>query len=88
MNKAALRQLKFFYADLFDVVCFSHTLDNTGSHFESQTLRPTAASLEELRNFPFVNNDVAIANLAQELPPYIAAADGVNDTCEKDKVTW
>ena len=34
VNAAALRQLKFFYADLFDVVCFSHTLDNVGSHFE------------------------------------------------------
>ena len=25
VNGAALRQLKFFYADLSDVVCFSHT---------------------------------------------------------------
>ena len=38
VNGAALRQLKFFYADLFDVVCFSHTLDNVGSHFEFQVL--------------------------------------------------
>ena len=36
MNATALSQLKFFYADLFDVVCFSHTLDNVGSHFEFQ----------------------------------------------------
>ena len=36
VNGAALRQLKFFYADLLDVVCFfSHTLDNVGSHFET-----------------------------------------------------
>ena len=41
-----------------------------------QALRPTTASLEELRNFPFLNNDATIANLAQELPLYIAAADG------------
>lgn len=53
-----------------------------------QALRPTSASLEELRNFPFVNNDATIANLAQELPLYIAAADGVNVACEEDKVTW
>ena len=53
-----------------------------------QALRPTAASLEELRNFPFLNNDATIANLAQELPLYIAAADGVNVACEEDKVTW
>ena len=38
VNGAALRQLKFSYADLFDVVCFSHTLDNVGSHFEFQFL--------------------------------------------------
>ena len=53
-----------------------------------QTLRPTAASLEQLRNFPFVNNDATIANLAQELPLYFAAADGVKVACEEDKVTW
>jgi hypothetical protein len=52
-----------------------------------QALRPTSASLEELRNFPFVNNDATIANLAQELPLYIAAADGVNVACEEEKVT-
>ena len=33
-----MRQLKFFYADLLDAVCFSHTLDNVGSHFEFQVL--------------------------------------------------
>ena len=38
VNGTALRQLKFFYADLFHVVCFSHTLDNVGSHFEFQVL--------------------------------------------------
>lgn len=52
-----------------------------------QALCPTAASLEELRNYPFLNNDATIANLAQELPLYIAAADGVNVTCEEDKGT-
>ena len=44
-----------------------------------QALNPTAASLEELRNFPFANDDATIANLAQELPLYLAASDGV--TC-------
>ena len=38
VNGAALRQLKFFYADLFDVVCFSHILENVGSHFKFQVL--------------------------------------------------
>ena len=48
----------------------------------------TAASLEELRNFPFANDDATIANLAQELPLYLAASDGVTVTCEDDKLTW
>ena len=52
-----------------------------------QGLRPTAASLEELRNFPFLNNDATISNLAQELPLYIAAADRISVACEEDKIT-
>ena len=52
-----------------------------------QTLNPTARSLEELRHFPFVT-DTTIANLAQELPLYRAAAKGVTVTCEEDKVSW
>ena len=47
-----------------------------------------AASLEELRNFPFANDDATIANLAQKLPLYLAASDGVTVTCEDDKLTW
>lgn len=38
VNGAALRQLKFFYSDLFDVVCFSHTIDNVDNHFEFRIL--------------------------------------------------
>ena len=28
----------FFYPKLFDVVCFSHTIDNVGNHFEFKIL--------------------------------------------------
>ena len=45
-----------------------------------QSLNPTAESLEEFRNIPFINDDTKIANLAEELPAYLAAADGVTDT--------
>ena len=38
--------------------------------------------------FRFINDDTKIANLAEELPAYLAAADGVAVTCEEDKVTW
>ena len=37
-NGAALRQLSFFYSELLDIVCFSHTKDNVGNHFEFQVL--------------------------------------------------
>ena len=53
-----------------------------------ESLNPTAESLEEFRNFPFINDDTKIANLAEELPAYLAAADCVTVTCEEDKVAW
>ena len=53
-----------------------------------QSLNPTAESSEEFRNFPFINVDTKIANLGEELPAYLATADGVTVTCEEDKVAW
>ena len=50
-------------------------------------LRPDAPSLEELKNFPFVD-DATIANLASELPLYLAAADGVIYDSEEEKLVW
>lgn len=50
-------------------------------------LRPDARSLEELKNFPFVD-DAAIANLATELPLHLAAADGVMCHSEEEKLVW
>ena len=38
VNGAALRQQKFFYPNLMDIVCFSHTIDNVGDHFEFRIL--------------------------------------------------
>ena len=48
---------------------------------------PTAASLEEFRNFPFLDNDI-IANLARQLPDYLAATDGVVMEDEEEKLAW
>ena len=53
-----------------------------------QHLHPMAASLEEFRNFPFLDNDNIIANLARELPDYLAAADGVVMEDEEEKLAW
>ena len=43
---------------------------------------------EEFRNFPFLDNDNIIANLARELPDYLAAADGVVMANEEEKLAW
>ena len=53
-----------------------------------QNLNPTAASVEESRNFPFLENDNIIVNLARELPDYLAAADGVVMANEEEKLAW
>ena len=38
VNQAALRQVKFYFPQLFDVTCFSHTIDNVGKHFQFRVL--------------------------------------------------
>ena len=38
VNGPAVRNVRLFYVDYFDVVCYSHTIDNVGSHFELQVL--------------------------------------------------
>ena len=40
-----------------------------------QTLHPTAASVEELKHFSFLNNDTTITGFLHELPHYLAVAD-------------
>ena len=41
-----------------------------------QEAQPTAALAEELKLFPFLNNDATIPGLVRELPLYLAIADG------------
>ena len=38
VNHAALEQVKFFFPQLLDITCFSHTIDNVGKHFEFHVL--------------------------------------------------
>ena len=38
VNGAALRLLTTFYPSIFDVICFSHSLDNVGERFDTPTL--------------------------------------------------
>ena len=56
--------------------------------FLVQSLNPTAESFKEFRSFPFIKDDTKIAHLTEELPLYLAAAEGVTVTCENDKLTW
>ncbi|KAK3734546.1 hypothetical protein QZH41_010390, partial [Actinostola sp. cb2023] len=53
-----------------------------------QQLRPNAASVEELRNFSFLDDNATIAGLVAELPRYLAVADGTNVADEEEKVQW
>ena len=50
-----------------------------------QQLRPTAASVEELRRFRFLDNDPIIQGLTAELPRYLAVADGADLQTHKQK---
>ena len=53
-----------------------------------QWLRPTQATVESLRIFPFLDNDVIINGLNTELPVYLAAAQDVVISKEEKKVEW
>ena len=55
---------------------------------EVRELHPTAASVEELKLFPFLNNDATISRLVRELPLYLAIADGAGVESEEAKVRW
>ena len=51
-------------------------------------LRPTWATAEALRIFPFLDNDATIGGLFRQLPQYIAATQDVVIECEGEKVEW
>ena len=53
-----------------------------------QQLHPTAASMEELRRFRFLDNDAIIQGLTAELPRYLAVADGADLQTEEEKLEW
>ena len=38
VNGAVITQLLFFYTNIMDVICFSHTINNVGCHFIIQRL--------------------------------------------------
>ena len=38
VNHASLEQVRFFFPQLLDITCFSHTIDNVGKHFEFRVL--------------------------------------------------
>ena len=38
VNQAALQQVKFFFPQLLNITCFSHTIDNVGKQFEFRIL--------------------------------------------------
>ena len=52
-----------------------------------QALRPTAASVQELKQFSFIT-DAQVVQLVEELPNYLAIADGAVVETEEGKVQW
>ena len=38
VNEAGLRQVMFFFPNILNVICVSHTIDNVGKHFEFSVL--------------------------------------------------
>ena len=54
---------------------------------QRQLLMPNAAALQEFENFPFVD-DNTIANLAVELPAYVAAEDDIVDLSKEQQLAW
>ena len=53
-----------------------------------QQLPPTAASVEELRRFSFLDSDARIRKLIAELPRYFAITDGTKVETEEEKLQW
>jgi len=52
-----------------------------------QALRPIAASVQELKQFSFIT-DAQVVQLVEELPNYLAIADGAVVETEEGKVQW
>ena len=88
--KACVQPGSNFFREKFNIQFISNVRAFKAARFccpvQVTALRPDARSLEELKNFPFVN-DAMVAALATELPLYIAAADGLVCNNEKEKLT-
>ena len=52
-----------------------------------QALRPTAVSVQELKQFSFIT-DAEVVQLVEELPNYLAIAGGAAIETEEGKVQW
>ena len=49
---------------------------------------PTAASVDELKAFPFLDDPTILTNLKSELSVYLATAAGVTPSTVTDAVLW
>ena len=86
--KACIQPGLNFYQQKFSVQFRDTVRARLCCPMQVQHLRPTAASLKEFRNFPFLVNDNIIANLTRELPDHLAAADDVVMEDEEEKLAW
>ena len=79
--------LRKFNVDLYDVVVVFKAA-RLFCPVRIQWLKPTNASVESLRAFPFLDSDAIIDGLKAELPAYLAAAEDVVIPTEEKKVEW
>lgn len=76
---------------------FGNDLSESVSSFKAAQLflpwkvtetQPTAATVDELKVFPFLNHPDVITNLKSELSVYLATAAGVARATVTEAVTW
>ena len=87
VQPAIQRFLRKFNVDLYDAVT-AFKAARVMCPVTVGWLRPTRASVEALRIFPFLDNDATIDGLVRELPQYITATQDVAIECEGRKVEW
>lgn len=79
--------LRKFNVDLYDILA-AFKAARLMCPVNVQWLKPTPETVESLRAFPFLDNDVIMNGLKDELPIYMAAAEDVAISTEEKKVEW
>lgn len=79
--------LRKFNVDLYDTL-LAFKAARLMCPVNVQWLKPTQESVESLRAFPFLDSDVIMNGLKEELPTYMAAAEDVSISTKEKKLVW